>query len=1017
MIRGLIGFSARHPMPVLSALGGLVLLGLTSVFIIPLDFLPLMKERFLIVSAEYPGVTAEEMRTLVTIPMEDAFAALGGLKSLSSVSREGLSLLKIELHWGTDTDLALAESREIIDICYEGLPSFCSKPKVSRESGSGKDSITIILVPMDGDLRYGRYIAETDIKPRLQRLSGAAMVTVSGGEEEEIQVRFEKSGLESRGLSLSAAARIIAAANFEYPGGTIREGDREYSVKTSGLYRNLEELRDTPLSWDQGSLLRVGDIAEVERKSGVRDSFFLYRSGERGIPQAMECIRIGVRKGRDSPPLPLSMKVKKEIETLSILYSPWYRFEIAEDLSDQIVESLWSLLFSSLAAVLSAGLVVFLFLRSAKLSLVITGIIPLSALASVLALGLGGRSLNLMSLSGIAVGIGMVVDAGAVAVEQIDGELRNLLPKGAGELDRIWPEPVIRGVSAVALSSGASSLSTVIVFIPVFFIPGLLGELFSDMAAAVIASISFSCILSFTYIPAMAALIRPAPREDAAGGLLRRITGGYRRILRLFFRKPRLALVPLGLCLAAGLFSLGLSNFTLLGELQGTSLSFEVAFPPGTSLEKMRRAALELSRGLEEIEGIRALEINGGLEKDDYPLLSMPGEIPEKLRFTCHLRGRGGQIQNQIAGHFKNTPHTPAFSGNRDLLARSLEIGGEENLVRSGSPGEALNLAEALLAELGPWKNETQGEAPPRDFSPRVIRSDPAFTPDRLALARFSISAQYAAQAARDALEGIRESYYEEGREIPLVIRLRDKDLDSLEELGETMINGESGPVPLRFLGGMEEEEREAVLYRYNRRDAKIFSFALPKELRAKYSVLSPGGEETAEMIRGGLVLLGITVALLYLSMGAQFESFLIPLALLLAIPPSFSGAFFLLLIAGLRPDINSLIGLVALFGISINNSIILYESCMTINSNTAGRGQRASLIIGKCAKKTRAILITNATTLIALVPFAFDPFGVNSQASLAVALIGGLVFSLALVLLVIPLCYAFTGGKYGSGA
>jgi multidrug efflux pump subunit AcrB len=760
MIKGLIDFSARHPLSVLSALGGLVLLGISNVFIIPLDFLPPMKERFLIVSAEYPGVTAEEMRTLVTIPLEDSFAALGGLKSLSSVSREGLSLLRIELHWGTDTDLALAESREIIDICYEGLPSFCSKPKASRESGSGKDSITIVLIPMDGDLRYGRYIAETDIKPRLQRLSGAALVTVSGGEEEEIQVRFEKSGLESRGLSLSAAAGIIAAANFEYPGGTIREGEREYSVKTSGLYRNLEELKNTPLSWDQGSLLRVGDIAKVERKSGERDSFFLYRSAERGIPRSMECIRIGVRKGRDSPPLPLSIKVKREIENLAALYSPWYRFEIVEDLSDQIVESLLSLLFSSLAALVSAGLVVFIFLRSVKLSLVITGIIPLSALASVLTLGICGRSLNLMSLSGIAIGIGMVVDSGAVAVEQIDGELRKLRLRGgtdtggadAGGAD--WPAPVIRGVSAVALSSGASALSTVIVFIPVFFIPGLLGELFGDMAVAVIASISSSCVLSFTYIPALASLIRPENRRAPEGPS--RLGGAYRKILRILFRKPRLALIPLGVCLAIGVFSLGLSRFTLLGELRGTSISFELAFPPGTALEKMRRTALELSRGLEEIAEIQALEISGGLEKDDYPRLVRPGEISEKIRFTGHLRGKAAPVRARIAAHFEKTPYTPVFSGNQDLLAQSLEIGGTENLLRAGSPAGAWEGAEALLAELAPGPGGSG-----RDFTPRVIRADPAFVPDRLALARFSLSAQYTAQSARDALEGIRESYYE----------------------------------------------------------------------------------------------------------------------------------------------------------------------------------------------------------------------------------------------------------------
>jgi multidrug efflux pump subunit AcrB len=222
------------------------------------------------------------------------------------------------------------------------------------------------------------------------------------------------------------------------------------------------------------------------------------------------------------------------------------------------------------------------------------------------------------------------------------------------------------------------------------------------------------------------------------------------------------------------------------------------------------------------------------------------------------------------------------------------------------------------------------------------------------------------------------------------------------------MVAAESGPVPLRLLGDMEEERGEAVLYRHNRRDAKIFDFSLPGELEAKYNILSPREEETAEMIRGGLVLLGITVILLYLSMGAQFESFVIPLVLLLAIPPSFAGAFFLLLITGLRPDINSLIALVILFGISINNSIILYESCADLKAED--RGRRYSLIIRNCAKKLRALLITNATTLIALVPFAFDPFGANSQASLSAALIGGLVFSLVLVLLLAPLCFAFTG-------
>jgi multidrug efflux pump subunit AcrB len=694
--------------------------------------------------------------------------------------------------------------------------------------------------------------------------------------------------------------------------------------------------------------------------------------------------------------------VRKEIETLKSLYSG-YRFEIAEDLSDQIVESLRSLLFSALAAVLSAALVVFFFLKSVKLSLVITGIIPLSALFSVLCLELAGRSLNLMSLSGLAIGIGMVIDAGTVAIEQVDGEIR----RAAGLPGDPWPGPVIRGVSAVALSSGASALSTVIVFIPVFFIPGLLGELFGDMALAVISSISFSCVLSFTYIPALVSLLKP--RVEAAGAArpndvrrldarrLDALESRYRRILRFLFRKPRYSLIPLGACLVIGALSLGFSEFTLLPELPSPSLSWELRFSGGTSLEKMRRAALELSRGLENIGGIRALEISAGLDSEDYPRLADPGEIAEKLVFTAHLRGTAEEARGSIAEHFRGTPYEPEFLRGRDLLSLALGGGGTEILVRAGDPEEARARAETVLGAL-------PAEDRP-DYLPHVIRTSPALIPDRLALARFSLNAQFLAQTARDVLEGIRQTYYEEGKEIPLVIKLRDEDLRSPENLGDTMVSLENGSIPLRLLGSMGEEERETVLYRYNRRDAKIFNFPLPKELEREFSLVSPKGEETEEMVRLSFLLLAITLCLLYLSMGAQFESFLIPLILLLAIPPSFAGAFFLLLVSSVKPDINSMIALVILFGISINNSILLYESCLGLNGGGIAKGRRVSGIIRNCVKKLRAVLITNVTTIAALIPFAFDPLGINSQVSLSIALIGGLVFSLALVLTLLPLC------------
>ncbi|MDR0997832.1 MAG: efflux RND transporter permease subunit [Treponema sp.] len=967
-MKSLIVFSVRHPVSTLSALTALSLLGFLCAFIIPVDFLPAMSSRNLLVAAEYPGVSAEEMRSMVAIPLEDTFASLRGLKSSSSVSRDGVSLLSLELHWGSDTDLALTESRELIDLCYESLPSGCMKPRVFRNDSARTDDITLILIPLDGDLRYGRRIAETDIKPRLQRLPETAGVSLSGGEEEEMQLRFHRAALESRGISLSDAAEIVSAANFEYPAGIIREGERELGVRTAGLWKSPEEIKDTPLAYNEGGLIRVGDLADLVRTGRMREAFFLY--------DGMEAVRIGIRKKAGASPLPLSAGVKREIEVLKNLYGRWYEFKISSNTADSVTESLLSLLLSALVSILAAGAVVYLFFRSLKLSLLITGIIPLSALFAILVLKLCGQSLNVMSLSGISIGIGMVVDAGSVTAESIRRETGSGGPLEAA---------VVRGAEATALSNFASSFSTAIVFAPVFFIGGLLGELFAGMALALIASISISCILSFTYIPALWVLL---PGMSESGAAVNPRIGlaaeKYEKLLAFLLGKPRYALVPLAVCLATGTLSFFFVERRLLPELSSKSLSWEMDFPPDSSLEAMRRSAIEIYRELREEPWIGGLEISGGLEHDDYQSLALLDEGFEKLRITARLGIDAKRGREKIAALFAEDPYRISFGKSQDILSRLLDLKGDLTMLRAETPEEARNLAETLAG--GGFS-----------FAPDALRNGPVFSPDRLALSRFSVSARYTASAARDSLEGIyASSYYEEGREIPLLVKLRDQDMGSLEDLGNVLIPAAEGnSVPLRFFGSFSGERSEKVLFRYNRRDAK--------EIRGPgtpggegLDLVSPGRADIGEMTKNGLFLLVVTGILLYLSMGAQFESLIIPLVLLVAIPPACSGAFLSLLLTRHPLDSNSVIALVTLFGVSINNSILLYESCS---------GRDPGGIAGNCAKKLPAILITNLTTLIALLPFTLDPLGINAQASLAIALVGGLACSLVLVLTVVPVC------------
>ncbi|MDR0443086.1 MAG: efflux RND transporter permease subunit [Treponema sp.] len=970
----LIAFSAKHPISVLSVLLAIVLLGFVCVFIIPVDFLPVISTRILLVAAEYPGISAPEMRTMIAIPLEDAFASLKGLKSTSSVIRDGLALISLELHWGTDVDIALVECREIIDVCFTSLPSGCSKPVAVKNDSSQRETITIALMPVDGDLIYSRYIADTDIKPRLQRLSGVGAISITGGEKEEIQVQLYKERLDPRLLSIQNIAEIIAVSNFEYPAGTIREGEKDLSIKTSGLFLQIDDIGNTPVSYNSGGLLRIKDIAETIRTTQEKESFFLLNG--------KESIKIGIQKKYDASPLMVSRLIKNELVVMTQLYGAWYDLKIIDDVSVQIYDSLKNLIISGLIGMLFAWLVIKRFLKSYVLSFLIASIIPISILISVFFLAVFEKTLNIMSLSGIAIGIGLVVDAATIVVENIQNRMLT-------QKENSFFDIVINGTSGVAKSNLGSTLTTVIVFLPVFFIKGLFGELFKDMAVAIIISIVASCILSFTYIPAMVMLFknRLNINTNFEDKFLKRIEEKYAAMLQKIFRRRFLALIPLGVCVVTGILSWIPLRLKLLPELTSYITSAKISLPYNTTIASMQDTALQISDRLSRIPFVKSVQISGGIERDEYLALSNPGEIRENLRLTVHTTIPAKNAQNIIKDAFYQGNMSIIFEANQDILSQLLDLRDDITIVRGDSQESLANQLTAIPVDA--------------EIVPNVSLKETIFTPDRSASARFSVSAQYIASIARNALEGMyTASFFEKGREIPIKVKYRKDDIGSLDDLKNTNVQLSDSYIPLWVLGSFTEQVNEKILYRYNRKDSKMIVGDKNSKI-ALFDTISPGKIELREMIANGIYLLLITLILLYLVMGAQFESFIIPLALLAALPPSFSGAFTFLAVFGKSLNINSIIALVILFGISVNNTILLYEAYISqTNLNKEA-------VIEASVRKFRAILITNGTTILSLLPFSIDPKNVSAQSSLVLAVMGGLLFSTVLVLLVIPILFS----------
>ncbi|QTQ17207.1 efflux RND transporter permease subunit [Treponema parvum] len=972
-MKKLIGFCVYHPISVLMLTLAAVLTGILCVFSLTTDFLPVISGRNMIVSTEYKGISAAEIEEMVTIPVEEAFASLKGLKKTESVSRDGLSVVSIELKWGSDIDMALVQSREIIDACFQSLPSGCGKPEV-RETDLQKSTMTIAVIPLDEDLKYARYSCINHIKPFLQRITGVSSVNVSGGEEEQIDVLVGKELSQSKNLTLEEIAGILASYNFEYPAGTLTDGEKELSVKTNGLFTSLKNILETPLQYNNGGVLNLSSIASVQKGTKEKKTFFLLNG--------KECICISIQKRSDASPLSVSRQIKKQINNLNATLGEYFKFEIIEDRAEYLSSSLKQLCISAFFSFIVTVAVVFFFFKSFILSFLLASVIPLTSIFAIIVLTISGQTINVMSLSGIAIGIGMVIDCSAVAIENIQS--KNTSGK------RAQAKTVIQAVAEISSSNTGSCLTTIIVFVPFFFIKGLSGELFTSMAIAITSSITASWLLSFTLVPAIYTLLnKNGSACFTEQGFVLKAKKLYEDQLTSLFRKKIKAAVLCVFCLFAGAICVQTQKFSLLPSLASDTVSVDLTFPSGITLENLKDKAVFITNKLFEQKSIKAVAVSGGVEDSDTVLLSSPKINRERIHFDVFFNKPDLNYEDHISNVFASAGFDSFSVSSSDLLSEVIKTSRNQFLFTSEN-------RSSLKASM-----QNVGKADFKIF-PDSFDSEYVFTPDRIALSRFSLTALYSASITRSAIEGVESSiFYQDGKNIPIVVKYKKDDISSLRDVENLIVKIGQTSVPLHVLGGFSQQQNEKILYRYNRRAAKIF---VPQD--QKLSQLKINGfecenlkkQEIKELWGDSTFLLIVVFVLLYLVLGSQFESFLIPVLLLAALPAALSGAFIFLTIFQKNPDINTVIAMVVLFGSVVNNSIILYEKCSQEKVSTEQD------IIKCCVSKLKALLLTNLTTIISLIPFAVDLKNTSTQSTVALTIIGGMIFSLALSLFIFPL-------------
>jgi len=993
-MRGLINIFVRRPVTVVMLLTALIMAAIFSLFVTPVNRLPDFSVPRVTVETVYPGMAANEIRMLVTIPLEDGLSPIKGLEKMKSISRDNRSIISMDFRWGTDPMAASVLVREAVDAVYPALPEGVHKPSVSSGDTASEPHTVIAVSSRNGNIEFARNLAEYDIRARLRRIDGVGSVVLVGGETTEERLVLDTQRLAALCIAPQEFAELLAQETSDIPAGNAREGSMELVIISSGRPDSAVSLSQVVLPAANGTLT-VSDAGQLNSSAAKAESIFVCNGKEAA---SLEIFR---RPGSD--PLRLSREIKKTIDEANSLFSRDVQIEIVSDAALSLIRGVTGLLISAAISATAVILTLLLFIRRLKYSLLASLSIPVSAAAGICALSVTGRSLNSMSLGGLAMGIGLVSDISVIVLD--------LLHQAFGKTESVpLAEEIGNKAFSIAGSSIASTLTTSLVFLPIIMLPGPLGSLFGDIAVALVTSVAVGWFYAQFCLPSLYRIVPafnlkiPAVFKD--GSLKKK----YERFLLFLLRRPDKVFIIVSFSVIAGILMMLTRPVVFINMDEAEEVWVSMVYPSGTMLETVGVTGKEISLFVSGLPSVKTVFGRAGAEEEDILHRADIDYSKEEFILRCALKNGAkpekalAEIKAAIvsAEEYRQIPLSVYFPKDRTEVLLGLST--NRTFVIKGNDREELFERTEIIQDI---LSTASIEA---SFSPRGKRPELRLYPDREAAAYLSIPAAQIAETLYVLNEGIVATRLEiKGR--PLDVRVTGQNNnygDIVQQLEQIPIKTPQGKIVyLGSLGRIERKEAEAALARLDRSDAVYTDIASMKnnskvlsKIAAQFSWFSMADESAFSRYRNSLILYIILVLiLLYMTMGAQFESFLLPLILMMSIPFSLAGAGPVLLITGAKVDSSAVLGLTALFGLVVNNSLILFE---VSEQKIDGGFDPAAAVFRGASERFQAILITTATTVFALLPLVISPLG-NSQKSMAAVMLGGLVASTLLSLFAIP--------------
>ncbi len=1012
--------SVKRPVTTLMIVLIVVILGFVSLTRLKMDLYPSIDINYAIVSTSYTGAGPEEMESLITKPLEQALGTANGLKSISSQSGNGSSMIMLEFSDSTDMNYATLQCREKVDQVKGSLPEDASTPMVMKLNPSMMPVVVYaVSSTKDIDLVELNTLIEDQIQPQIEKIDGVASVSISGGSTKEISVEVMPDKLKGYGITVSQISGLLASENLNMPVGTIMQGDADLTVKTVGEFKSVEDIRNLPITTASGITVYLRDVANINEKF-VEQTEYTFVNGQKAIG-------LVAQKQSDANTVDVANSIKKEMDKVSKNY-PDLSFSAVLDQSEFIEASISNVASSAITGAFFAILVLFLFLRNVRSTLIIGTAIPVSIISTLFLMDMAGIGLNVISLSGLALGVGMLVDNAIVVLENIFTQ-RDKLKKS-----RV--EAAILGAKQVAMAVFASTLTTIAVFFPMLFVEGFIGQIFKQLALTVSFALIASLLVALTWVPMASSKILkiskfdPEKRNifqkilDKWGDLLIKLDQIYKRVLKWSLSHKK---IVSGLTLLFFIGTLALVptiGMDMLGSSDEGSLSIDVSMPKGSQSEETLKTAervLSSIEGISEIDeiyltvggsGMRAMMM--GSSADTASITVNLVDLKERKRSTNEIVEEVRQIIKDIPG--------PTISVSASSSSGGMSGGGSD--ISLEVYGDDLEILETVANDFKDIIESVQGT---REVTTSLDESTPeavvVINRDKAAL--YGISAGQVSTALSAAVRGnVATKYKVDGTEIDVRVRQNPENINYITDISNISIQSpKGGAVPLTAIADIRTEDAPTTVTRLDQKryvtvssgiygrdlksvsddiDTKLKDYIMPKGFSYKFAGTY---EEMMESFASlGLALI-LAIVLVYMIMASQFESLRYPFIILLAVPLSLTGGILGLILMRNSLSVVAFIGLIMLAGIVVNNGIVLIDY---INQLREEGMDMYSAILEGGPSRLRPILMTTLTTVLALFPMMVNTGSSSEmQKPLAIVVVFGLTISTIVTLIFVPVTYS----------